>query len=128
MSKLVDADGGGGFRLRDAAAGGDAAAVDLAHPDTIEAEDGARRPARVRLAVPGLGAALLRLQQGAAAPARRRGRGGERHQQQRGERREGLHGARHDRELEAKLSFAYESWSISWCSFACLYRREVRPD
>ena len=92
MSELVDADG---FQLRDAAAGGDAAVV-LAHPDAVDAEDGARRPARVRLAALGHEAALLRRRlQHEAAPARRHGRGGERHQQQRGEERERIPGARH---------------------------------
>ena len=73
---VVDADGGGGgFWRWDAAAGGDAAVV-LAHPDAVDAEYGARRPARALLAVLGLEAALRRLQQEAPAPARRHGRGG----------------------------------------------------
>ena len=103
MSELVDADG---FQLRDAAAGGDAAVV-LAHPDAVDAEYGARRPARALLAVLGLEAALRRLQQESPAPARRHGRGGgERHQQQRAEERERLPGARHDREFEVELLLA----------------------
>jgi hypothetical protein len=91
MSKLGDTAGVGGFW--DAAARGDAT-VDLADPNTVDAEDGARRPARGRLTVSRHGATLPFQQE--AAPARWHGLGGESHQQQGGDKGEGLLGARHE--------------------------------
>lgn len=75
MSKLVDADGVGGFW--DAAARGDTT-FDLAYPNAVDAEDGTCRPARVRLTVFRLGAMLCFEQE--AAPARWYGHSNESHQ------------------------------------------------